>query len=112
MKAATCSAIGAALFLTGLCGCVKAPEKIDIRVGDRGYGSSSDRVNPANMPNPQTLDEAREELRKAYATLNDLEKDNRKARDKAEEYKQERDKARRERDEMKRKLKWYEDQKD
>jgi hypothetical protein len=61
--------VATALVVLGGCFSAKAPEKIDVRLG-------SDRPEPVDssrVPNPQTMDEARAELRKAYANIQYLE---------------------------------------
>lgn len=65
------SAIVLALAALSSCVNVKAPENIDIGTGGgRAYSKSS------RNPNPQTLDEAKAELDKAYARIDYLEKKN------------------------------------
>ena len=59
------------LVILSSCVNVKAPENIEIGSGGgRAYSSSS------RNPNPQTLDEAKAELNKAYARIDYLEKKN------------------------------------
>ncbi len=84
--------IGAGLLIPGglaAFGCIraKAPERIDIRVGDPG----PTRVDPGRVPQPRTLEEAQRELDLAYANLRQLEQDNARLHRKADEYKRERD---------------------
>lgn len=77
----------AAGILLALAGCVTAPERIDVRVG-------SDRpapVDSSRVPNPQTLEEARAELHKAYQNIQYLEQENERQAQKAAKYKRERD---------------------
>ncbi len=78
------------LAVGGLClevGCVnvKAPERISIG-GDRPPPVDSSRV-----PQPATLEEAHQELVKAYQNIQYLEQDNARLSDKAQKYKSERD---------------------
>ena len=81
----------AAAFVFGLvvlssCVNVKAPENIDIGTGGgRAYSSSS------RSPNPQSLEEARAELNKAYQRIDYLEKKNEDLEKDKKKYKKERD---------------------
>ncbi len=86
-------------LLAGLAGCVnvKAPEKIVIGGDDRPPPVDSSRV-----PHPATLAEAQQELNRAYANIQYLERENARLKEKAEQYKRERDEARK-------RLKRYED---
>lgn len=92
-------AVAAAFLLLTTVGCVsvKAPERIDI-----GGGSSADRVDSSRVPNPQTMDEARYELRKAYGEIQRLER-------KVDDLKDDKEKYKRERDQYKDRLEKYED---
>lgn len=74
-------------FSWALAGCVKAPERIEVNVGnDRPPPVDSSRV-----PNPSTLEEARAELVKAYQNIQYLEHENTRLEQKATKYKSERD---------------------
>jgi predicted RNase H-like nuclease (RuvC/YqgF family) len=90
--------------LLGAAGCVKAPERIDVRVGDPRPA----RVDSSRVPRPATLDEAQRELDQAYANIQQLEQDNARLQRKADEYKRERDETRREREAYKKRLEKYE----
>ncbi len=59
------------LLVLSSCVNVKAPENIDI-----GSGGGRSYSNSSRNPNPQTLDEAKAELNKAYARIDYLEKKN------------------------------------
>ncbi len=76
--------------LLGLSGCVKAPEHIDLRVGE----PRAARVDPSRVPQPRTLEEAQRELDKAYGAIAQLEDENTRLQRKADEYKRERDDSR------------------
>lgn len=91
-------AITASLGTTAGCISAKAPENIDVRVGS----SRPEPVDSSRVPNPQTLEEARQELHKAYANIQYLERKVAKLEDDKAEYKHERDK-------YKKKLEKYED---
>ena len=90
------------LAMGGLCwsiaGCVnvKAPEKIEVG------GGRAERVDSTRIPDTASHEEARQELRKAYAYIRDLEHDRERLEAKANKYKHERD-------EYKDRLKKYED---
>jgi predicted RNase H-like nuclease (RuvC/YqgF family) len=95
-------------LLCAIAGCVsaKAPERIEVSVGG---SSQPEPVDSGRVPDPRTLEEARAELRKAYANVQWLE---RKVDDLAEdkaEYKRERDRYKKERDKFKDRLEDYED---
>jgi len=82
--------LGTVLFMV-LTGCVKAPERIDVRVGsDRPAAVDSSRV-----PQTATHEECRAELARAYDNLQHLERENAELRRKADEYKRQRDECRR-----------------
>ncbi len=68
-------------------GCVKAPEHIDVRMGEPRPA----RVDASRVPQPRTLEEAQRELNQAYANIQQLEQDNARLERKADEYKRERD---------------------
>lgn len=97
-------AAGGLLWTTAGCVSVKAPERIEV-----GGGSRPEPVDSSRVPNPRTLEEARVDLRKAYANIQwlegevaDLEKDKAK-------YKRERDKYKKQRDDCEDRLERYED---
>ena len=79
--------------------------------GAPGSERGHERAAPASGQHPQTAshDEARAELRKAYAYVQWLEKENAELEDDKAEYKRERDKAKKERDKYKDRLEDYED---
>jgi len=81
-----------------LCGCVnvKAPESVDLRVGD------SEPVDSSAIPETHSHEEARAELRRAYGRIQHLERENAALERKAARYKSERD-------ECKDRLEKYED---
>jgi hypothetical protein len=79
------TAAGGVLATTAGCFSAKAPEKIVIG------GGEPEPVDSSRVPNPTTLDEARYDLRKAYANIQYLEKENKRLRGKADKYKHERD---------------------
>jgi len=100
MNARRCLLLATAglLVMAGGCFSAKAPERIDVRLG-------SDRPEPVDssrVPDPQTLEEARQELHKAYANIQYLERKVDKLENDKAEYK-------RERDTYKKRLKKYED---
>ncbi len=82
---------GLALLVTAslmlFCGCVKAPERIEVNVGSPRPAP----VDASRVPHPATLEEAQRELDQAYANLQYLEDQNARLRAKAEDYKRERD---------------------
>ena len=90
-------AAGGWLALLAGCFTARAPERIDVRVGGR-----PEPVDTSRVPNPQTLEEARHELRKAYANIEWLERKVDKLEHDKAEYKRERDK-------YKKRLEEYED---
>ena len=99
-------AVGGLLWAAAGCLSAKAPERIEVNVGGR---ARPEPVDSRRAPDPKTLDEARYELRKAYANMEwlerevaDLEKDKAK-------YKRERDRYKKERDRYKDRLEDYED---
>ena len=85
------------LVMAGGCFSAKAPERIDVRIGGRPEPVDSSRV-----PDPQTLEEARHELNKAYANIQYLER-------KVEGLEEDKAKYKRERDKYKDRLEKYED---
>jgi chromosome segregation ATPase len=87
-------------LMAALVGCVnvKAPERIQI-------GSAApEPVDSRQVPQPQTLEEAQQELNQAYANIRYLEQDNQSLKNKAAEYKRERDEARKQREQYKDRL--------
>lgn len=97
---------GGLLWVTTGCISVKAPERIDV---DAGGGSRPERVDSARVPHPSTLEEARAELRKAYASIQWLEGEVAELEKDKAEYKRERDEYKQQRDEYKDRLEKYED---
>ncbi len=79
------------VVLAGLAGCVhaKAPERIDIRVGN-----APAPLDSRTIPHPATLADAQQELEKAYQNMRYLEQENARLLRKTDEYKRERDEAR------------------
>ena len=53
-------------------GCVQAPKSIAVNVGN----DRPEPVDSSRVPNPQTMDEARQELHKAYRYVQWLEEEN------------------------------------
>lgn len=80
--------VGALVALTG---CLKLPERVDVRVGENNRPPP---VDSSRVPEPRSLEEARHELTKAYQNIQYLERDNARLQEKADKYKQERDEAR------------------
>ena len=87
-------AVGGLLWATAGCVSVKAPERIEVGGGSR----RPEPVDSSRVPDPRTLEEARRELRKAYANVRwledevaDLEKGKAKAKRERDKYKQQRD---------------------
>jgi predicted RNase H-like nuclease (RuvC/YqgF family) len=81
---------GCLLCVATGCFSARAPERIDVRVGN---GSRPEPVDSARVPDPQTLEQARAELRKAYAHIQWLERRVAKLEEDKQEYKRERDKC-------------------
>ena len=90
---------GGLLWVSAGCISVKAPERIDV---GGGGGSRPERVDSDRVPQPSTLDEARAELRKAYANIQWLEGE-------VAELEKDKAKYKRERDECEDRLEKYED---
>ena len=90
-------AVGGLLWVTTGCVSVKAPERIDV-----GGSSRPEPVDSGRVPNPRTLEEARAELRKAYANIQWLE-------DEVADLEKDKAKYKRERDECEDRLERYED---
>ena len=91
-------AVGGLLWVTTGCRVsVKAPERIDV-----GGSSRPEPVDSSRVPNPRTLEEARAELRKAYANIQWLE-------DEVVDLEKDKAKYKRERDECEDRLERYED---
>jgi len=82
----TCGAL-----LLSLGGCVTAPERIEVSVGE---GRRPPPVDSSHVPATTSHEEARQELAKAYENIRYLEQENRRLQDKAERYKRERDECR------------------
>ena len=99
-------AAGCLLWATAGCVSAKAPERIDVSVGG---SSRPEPVDSSRVPNPQTLDEARFELRKAYANIEWLERELAELEDDKAECKRERDRYKKERDKFKDRLEEYEE---
>lgn len=97
---------GCLFWLIAGCVSAKAPERIDVSVGG---SSRPEPVDSNRMPDPKTLDEARYELRKAYANIQWLERQVAELEEDKAEYKRERDKYKKQRDEYKDRLEKYED---
>ncbi len=72
-------------------GCVTLPKNVEVNVGDSGRPAP---VDSTRVPEPKTLDEAHQELVKAYQNLQYLEHENARLADKAAKYKTERDECR------------------
>ena len=83
-------------LLVGPLGCVTAPERIEVNVGGR-----PEPVDSSQVPHPATLEAAQQELDKAYANIQYLQRDNERLKHKADNYKHERD-------DCKKRLKKYE----
>lgn len=98
--------LAAGCLFWALPGCVniQAPEKIEVRGSSRPEPVDSSRV-----PRTASHEEARGELRKAYANLQYLERENGRLQRKADEYKRKRDKCRKELDRCEDRLEDYED---
>jgi predicted RNase H-like nuclease (RuvC/YqgF family) len=97
--------LGAAVMF-GLSGCVsvKAPESIQI-----GSERRPEPVDSSRVPNTASHEEAREELRKAYANLRYYEDELAELQDKAERYKRERERCEDELEECEERLERYTD---
>jgi len=93
--------LAAGCLLAATAGCVsaKAPERININMGGR-----PEPVDSSEVPDPQTLEEARVELRKAYANIRYLEGEVEDLEEDKAKYKHERDKYKKERDRYKDRL--------
>jgi TolA-binding protein len=94
------------LLLCSGCVSVKAPERIDVDAGGR---SRPKPVDSSRVPDPRTLDEARAELRKAYANIQWLEDEVAELEKDKAEYKRERDKYKKQREDCEDRLERYED---
>jgi len=100
--------VGLVLTASGLllcAGCVQAPKSIDVQVGS----SRPEPVDSSRVPDPRTLEEARRELRKAYANIQWLEDEVGELEKDKTEYKRERDKYKQQRDKCEDRLEKYED---
>ena len=91
-------AVGGLLWATAGCVSVKAPERIEVGGGSR----RPEPVDSSRVPDPRTLEEARRELRKAYANVRWLE-------DEVADLEKGKAKAKRERDDCEDRLEKYED---
>jgi FtsZ-binding cell division protein ZapB len=98
--------VGALLCVSAGCFSAKAPERIDVKVGGN---SRPEPVDSSRVPDPQTLDEARAELRRAYANIQWLEREVADLEEDKADYKRERDRYKEQRDEYKDRLEKYED---
>ena len=94
------------LWATVGCVSAKAPERIDVSVGG---SRRPEPVDSSRVPHPETLAEARLELRKAYANIQWLERKVADVEEDKAEYKRERDKCKKQRDKYKDRLEEYED---
>jgi predicted RNase H-like nuclease (RuvC/YqgF family) len=93
----------ALVFVTG-CVSVKAPREVNVGTSERPQ-----RLDSTRIPHTASHEEARAELRKAYAYVQWLEKENAELEDDKDEYKRERDKYKKDRDKYKDRLEDYED---
>ena len=100
--------LAASGLLWAVAGCVSAnvPERIDVNVGG---SQRPEPVDSSRVPDPKTLDEARYELRKAYANVQWLEGEVEELEEDKAKYKRDRDKYKKERDKYKDRLEDYED---
>ncbi len=98
-------AVGGLLWTTAGCVSVKAPERIVVG----GGRSRPEPVESSRVPNPRTLEEARAELRKAYANIQWLEDEVADLAEDKAEYKRERNKYKKQRDDCEDRLEKYED---
>ncbi|MBU0641193.1 MAG: hypothetical protein KKB50_20235 [Planctomycetes bacterium] len=90
-------AVAIGVLLIAMTGCVTAPERIDVRVGNGG-----ERVDSSRVPATASHEEARQELHKAYRYIQQLER-------RVEDLKEEKAKYKHQRDDYKDRLKKYED---
>jgi predicted RNase H-like nuclease (RuvC/YqgF family) len=97
-------AIGGLLWATA--GCFQAPKSIDVQVGG---SRRPEPVESSRVPNPRTLEEARAELRKAYANIQWLEDEVADLEKGKAKYKREREKYKKQRDDCEDRLEKYED---
>lgn len=95
---------GLAFGLVAGCVNIDAPEKIEVGTRER-----AEPVDSARIPPTASHEEARAELRKAYAYLREVEQERDHWRKKAAKYKQERDKCERRLDDCEDRLEKYED---
>ena len=98
----------AGCLLWAAAGCVsaKAPERIEVNLGG---SRRPEPVDSSRVPDPKTLEEARYELRKAYANVEWLEREVEELEKDKAKCKRERDKYKKERDKYKDRLEDYED---
>ena len=95
-----------ALLLCAGCVSAKAPERIEVSIGG---SPRPEAVDSSRAPDPHTLEEARFELRKAYANIQWLERGVAELEEDKAKYKRERDRYKKQRDEHKDRLEDYED---
>ena len=91
--------LAAGILLAGVTGCVTLPERVEVNVGNN---ERPEPVDSSRVPQPATLDEAHQELVRAYQNLQYYERENARLEEKAAKYK-------RQRDECKKRLDKYED---
>ena len=90
-------AVGGLLWVMTGCVSVKAPERINV-----GGSNRPEPVDSSRVPDPRTLEEARADLRKAYANIQWLE-------DEVADLEKDKARYKRERDECEDRLERYED---
>ncbi|MFQ5806803.1 MAG: hypothetical protein ACE5I3_10175 [Phycisphaerae bacterium] len=100
------AAAGCLLWANAGCVSAKAPERIEVSVGG---SSRPEPVDSGRVPDPRSLEEARVELREAYANIQWLEREVADLEKEKAKYKRERDKYKKQRDEYKDRLEDYED---
>jgi len=81
-------AVGSLAWAAGGCVSVQAPERVEVSTGRR-----VEPVDSSRIPATASHEEARAELRKAYAYIQDLERRNAELGEKATRYKNEREKC-------------------
>ena len=80
--------LAAGILLAGVTGCVTLLERVEVNVGSN---ERPEPVDSRHVPQPATLDEAHQELVKAYRNLQYLERENTRLEEKAAKYKKQRD---------------------